>query len=106
MIPMIHIELQNLREHVVHALTMRNQELVVEVDKAVKAAIDNFDFHAEVRNHATAIIKRAVESSIQSAVAQAFSWDHGAEGPRMQLAKIVKEALVKALTEKPGGHTT
>ena len=88
---MIQISLDHMQHKIVHAFGPFCDELEQNVDQAVKDAIENFDFHTEVRRQATRILSDAIEQSIRSAFSE-IRFDQSA---RKAMAGMMAKGLAK-----------
>lgn len=68
MLPIIRLELEGVRYHVVHALAQRNEEMEKAVAAGVDAALKEFDFAGEVRRQAEHALKEHVARAVTHAI--------------------------------------
>lgn len=70
--PMVRIELDGLRQSVVHALTMAHERIQGEVDAELQRQIESFDLTACVRDILAQELKSSVQYAMQAAVREAM----------------------------------
>ena len=84
-----------MRQTIVHAFTRQQLELSGAVDEALKRAVENFDFDAEVKRVAFDVLRDSCRQAVEAAIWQAFNYQARAE----TIAPIVRAALREALKE-------
>jgi hypothetical protein len=88
---LVKLELEGMRQAIVHALTVRQAEVALNVDEQVKQAIEHFDAAPLIEQEVKYAVSKAIKEAIDSAVKQLF-WDE-------EVRKIVTVAIEQALTK-------
>lgn len=93
--PMIRLELDGVRHHVLHAFASYNADMERRVNDALKEALEGFDFDRAVAAEVTVCLKETVKLAIQRAVRDVFD-----EKPvREAVADAVRIAIAKGEQE-------
>ena len=87
-LPIIRLELENLRYQVVHALAAHHREIETQTNEMLAKAIESFDFKAVVLAEANKVITATVEKAVR----EHFAYGDG--------HKAIKEAVTQALGDK------
>jgi hypothetical protein len=91
--PQIQITLDSMRQTFVQALIHAHVNIEEEVDKALKAAVESFDFDLYVQNETHAILRDSIKEALKRAFGQAFS------GYKSPLQEALNAAVVGVLRE-------
>jgi len=91
--PRVTLEVRAMGETITAAFADHAGAVSEEVTRGVKAAVENFNFEAEVRRCAQPIIAKAISSAIER-----YFWGDGAA----LLDRVVREALLKMADNKRG----
>lgn len=94
----IRVVLDQMRAEIVHAFTGYEVDIKTQIDAAMKAEIDAFDFDGEVRRILRAELSRRVQYEITSRVSSVI---HG-----QRIAKQISEIVADALSEQFGNDQT
>lgn len=86
-IPIVHISVEHMRDQITSAIAFHEHQINDEVAQAVKQAVDNFDFVAEIRKHAHAAIQQATQECVQNY----FTYGNGYKA----IKQVVREAIDK-----------
>jgi hypothetical protein len=99
-IPQIHLSIERMRYEVVHAFAAHSEELKEEIDRAITAAIKDFDFMAIVKQEAEQVLREAVKRNIAQA-ASAILWEEPICGLiKAGAANKVKQAIEQSLADR------
>lgn len=82
--PMIRLELEQMRATILHQFTNYNKELSEAVDKELKKVIENFDYEGTITRVANEVITKVIQDY--------FSWS--GEGKKL-IEDSVKQGLDK-----------
>jgi len=66
--PTIRLELNGMRQSIVHALTQYNSELETQVNEEIEKAIESFDLHSYIQDEVWRTLREVVSSSLQSQI--------------------------------------
>lgn len=85
--PVIRITLEDMRERLTMALIERHERMGDEIQRAVNATVDSFDFDREVRIQTEAVMREVIQGAIRFALQE----DKVVHAVRTALAKAIKE---------------
>lgn len=85
MMPVIRIEVEGMRQQILHAFGQYNEEIEKEVDRQLKQVIENFPFEEYIEHECRGMI----EESIRKALMSFFQYGAG--------AKAIEQAITSAL---------
>lgn len=88
-LPRIRMELEGMKESIVHALGMHSQEIERHVEEELSKAIEAFDFEFIVRDAANDAVAKAVRQAIETY----FSYGDGHKA----IEEIVNDGLRRAV---------
>lgn len=91
--PTITITLEGMKQKIVHALMEAHLDIEGEVDKALKAAVESFDFDLYVQNETHAILRDSIKEALKRAFGAAFT------GYQSPLQEALNKAVVDVLRE-------
>lgn len=90
---MIRLDVEAIRYQVIHAFSTHSKEVEGEIDRAVVAAIKEFDFTAIVKQETEAVLRQSIKSAISCMVAETLSQDPLRDLIKTGAAKKVREAI-------------
>lgn len=84
--PVIKIELEQMRQAIVHQFGKHTEEVQKAVNEELKKAVENFDFATEVQKIAKQVITEAINNSIRD------YFSYGRDG-KLLIDLTIKQAL-------------
>ena len=94
MFPVIRLELDYMKQSIIHALGERHLSIEDQIGPVIDAAISKFDFQKEIEQITLQVLNEQITQATQRAVAQVF-YDSNL---RDQLAGMIKSTLIDALS--------
>lgn len=88
--PIIRLELDRMRQTMLVAFCKYSHDLEGKVDKALKDAIERFDFEAEIARMADGILREEIRKTLTNAFRE------------IQYDRSLRDALVKAMIDEIG----
>lgn len=86
--PTVKVQIEGARTAIMSALNLHGRDVQAYADQQIQAAIENFDFAAEVKKAVSDVRKGA----IVNAVARSFKYGEGAAWLQQEIDKVFRKA--------------
>ena len=98
--PIVRIEIEHARESLKRMLSQRASDYQEICQRVVHEAFEEFDFDAEIKAVVGPLLKRGIEATVKSAIAEVLLDREVHE----KLVNVVKESVVKVAAELVDVH--